>query len=59
MPKNDLRGCIAETAYIFNLSADGTNDHADVALPLAVKCVLNHSTFSLPINKPDFSLSPL
>src|SRR5713101_5607663 len=40
-----LRGCIAETAYIFNLGADWMNDHADVALPLAVECVFNHSIF--------------
>ncbi|KAI0272031.1 hypothetical protein BGY98DRAFT_922408 [Russula aff. rugulosa BPL654] len=31
-----LRGCIAETAYRFNLGADWMNDHADVALPLAL-----------------------
>ncbi|KAF8495975.1 hypothetical protein F5888DRAFT_1615178 [Russula emetica] len=31
-----LRACIAETAYRFNLGSDWMNDHADVALPLAV-----------------------
>lgn len=31
-----LRKCIAETAYRFNLGADWMNDHADVALPLAL-----------------------
>ncbi|KAN0111862.1 hypothetical protein V8E52_008068 [Russula decolorans] len=31
-----LRGCIAETACKFNLGADWMNDHADVALPLAL-----------------------
>jgi hypothetical protein len=34
-----LRTCIAETAYRYNLGADWMNDHADVALPLAVECV--------------------
>jgi len=31
-----LRGCIAETACRFNLGADWMNDHADVALPMAI-----------------------
>ncbi|KAI9451245.1 hypothetical protein F5148DRAFT_1240066 [Russula earlei] len=31
-----LRKCIAETALKFNLGLDWLNDHADVALPLAV-----------------------
>lgn len=34
-----LRACIAETAYRFHLGADWMNDHADVALPLALECV--------------------
>jgi hypothetical protein len=34
-----LRGCIAETAYRFNLGADWMNDHADIVLPLALECV--------------------
>ena len=36
-----LRGCIAETAYRFNLGADWMNDHADVALPFAFECVFS------------------
>ena len=35
-----LRKCIAETAAAFNLGADWMNDHADVALPMALECVL-------------------
>jgi len=35
-----LRGCIAETAFKYNLGADWMNDHADVALPWASECVL-------------------
>ncbi|KAI0300703.1 hypothetical protein B0F90DRAFT_1817456 [Multifurca ochricompacta] len=31
-----LRTCIAETALRFNLGADWMNDHADVALPMAL-----------------------
>jgi hypothetical protein len=31
-----LRRCIAETAAKFNLGADWMNDHADVALPMAL-----------------------
>jgi hypothetical protein len=31
-----LRKCIAETALKFNLGADWMNDHADVALPMAL-----------------------
>lgn len=38
-----LRGCIAETAYRFNLGADWMNDHADVALPYALECVQSSS----------------
>lgn len=34
-----LRSCIAETALKFNLGADWMNDHADVALPMALECV--------------------
>ena len=34
-----LRSCIADTARTFNLGADWMNDHADVALPLALECV--------------------
>src|SRR6266702_2001645 len=34
-----LRSCIAETAAMFNLGADWINDHADVALPMALECV--------------------
>lgn len=34
-----LRNCIAETAYRYNLGADWMNDHADVALPMALECV--------------------
>src|SRR6266404_5591993 len=34
-----LRKCIAETAAAFNLGADWMNDHADVALPMALECV--------------------
>ena len=41
-----LRKCIAETALKFNLGADWMNDHADVALPMALECVrpLTHPT---------------
>jgi hypothetical protein len=35
-----LRSCIAETAAKFNLGADWMNDHADVALPMALECVV-------------------
>ncbi|KAF8258641.1 hypothetical protein EI94DRAFT_1754017 [Lactarius quietus] len=31
-----LRSCIAETAAKFNLGADWMNDHADIALPMAL-----------------------
>ena len=41
-----LRGCIAETAYRFNLGADWMNDHADIALPLALECVRSSIPFS-------------
>jgi hypothetical protein len=34
-----LRSCITETARRFNFGADWMNDHADVALPLALECV--------------------
>jgi hypothetical protein len=34
-----LRTCITETARKFNFGADWMNDHADVALPLALECV--------------------
>src|SRR5712675_1936713 len=48
-----LRKCIAETALKYNLGADWMNDHADVALPWAVECVLTPS-FSLTrfLNEP-------
>jgi len=35
-----LRTCIAETAHKFVLGADWMNDHADVALPWALECVV-------------------
>jgi hypothetical protein len=35
-----LRACIKETARRFGLGADWMNDHADVALPLALECVI-------------------
>ena len=35
-----LRTCIAETAHKFSLGADWMNDHADVALPWALECVM-------------------
>jgi len=35
-----LRTCIAETAHKFILGADWMNDHADVALPWALECVV-------------------
>src|SRR5258708_4612975 len=45
-----LRGCIAETAYRFNLGADWMNDHADIVLPLTFKCVQSF-ILSSPIHK--------
>jgi len=35
-----LRACIAETACELDLGADWMNDHADVALPWALECVM-------------------
>jgi len=35
-----LRTCIVETARKFGLGADWMNDHADVALPWALECVM-------------------
>jgi hypothetical protein len=45
-----LRRCIAETAAKFNLGADWMNDHADVALPMALECV-PHSVAYLTKNQ--------
>jgi hypothetical protein len=36
-----LRTCIAGTARKFSLGTDWMNDHADVALPWALECVMN------------------
>ena len=38
-----LRTCIAETARKFGLGADWMNDHADVALPWALECVMTRN----------------
>ena len=46
-----LRGCIAETARRFNLGSDWMNDHADVALPLALECVQSSIYSLLPMSK--------
>jgi hypothetical protein len=53
-----LRGCIAETAYRYNLGADWMNDHADVALPLALECVPSSHSSPSQIWKTDFHLPP-
>jgi hypothetical protein len=42
-----LRTCIAETAAKFNLGADWMNDHADIALPMALECVTIHQLLFL------------
>jgi len=54
-----LRGCIAETAYKFNLGADWMNDHADVALPIAQECVQSSHIFPSPNKQTDFTSLPL